>query len=200
MEGLMTGTEIRCPTPPLLAELWERGRAQGLHLGTLYVLNRPLYPGRRATYHHDTGDVWVWLDSRDPQRAAADLLHEFAHAYRHNRHPATIGAYCRDEAATQRLAQRLARRWGIPHLFPDQVLHEYLAFMQRQRVELPLAGDLAGDHSLCVAQAAFDALRALAAEHGWHSAAWDAMLWGDTNEPALPGYTANSVLTQREEL
>jgi hypothetical protein len=62
--------------------------------------------------------------------------------------------------------------------------------MQRQRVELPLAGDLAGDHSLCVAQAAFDALRALAAEHGWHGAAWDAMLWGDTHEPALPGYTA----------
>lgn len=196
MERLMTGRDRRLPVPDILDQFWWRAGAEGYPVRHLYVLDEPLHPGVAGTYNTSTKDVWIYLDRDCPDRAAAEaeaasnLLHEIAHAARAGRgvsRPETIGAYHRDEGATHRLAYRLARRWGVPHLFADKTLSAYLALIEERRDELERAGALAGNNALAVAQGAHDGLRALRGRHGWDDAAWEEALWGypcDAGDPA----------------
>jgi len=119
IERLMEGHDRRLPIPDALDYLWRRGVAEGYPLRRLYVFDSPLHLGVAGTYNSATGDVWVRLDAARPDRGAAEVeaaghvLHEISHAARARhgtRRPATIPAYHRDEAATQRLAHRLAGR------------------------------------------------------------------------------------------
>src|SRR5579871_905266 len=87
VERLMYGRDRRVPAPQLLRELWNRGRAAGYHLGTLYVLDAPLAAGTGGSYDRATGNIWVLHDPEHPERAAARLLHELGHSARRERRP-----------------------------------------------------------------------------------------------------------------
>ncbi len=177
IERLMEGHDRRLPIPDALDYLWRRGVAEGYPLRRLYVLDSPLHLSVAGTYNSATGDVWVRLDAARPDRGAAEVeaaghvLHEISHAARARhgtRRPATIPAYHRDEAATQRLAHRLARRWRVAHLLTHEVRDAYVRLLDELQPELEAAGTLAGDLSLATAAPALDGLRALRARHGWN--------------------------------
>lgn len=86
MERLLYGRDRRiAEPPPVLLELWERGRAAGYPLGRLYVLDAPLVPGVGGTYHRPSGDVWVHHDADAPDATVVRLLHEIGHAARRPR-------------------------------------------------------------------------------------------------------------------
>ncbi len=191
MEWAIEGRDCRLPVLPGLVTLWRRARDAGFVLDMLYVLDEPLHPGIAGQYNRETGDIWILHDPSDPSRMAAHLIHELAHAARRATVvPSTIDGYYRDEVATQRLAYRLARRWGMGELFPDEMLADYVRLMDRRREELPLAGDHAGSHRLTVASAALDDLVRLRHTYGWGDDAWDEALWGYAAEAGDPATCA----------
>jgi len=186
MERAMGERDRRLPIPADVAALWRRARDEGVALGALHVLDTPMHPGIAGQHNRESGDIWV-LHDPDPDRTVARLIHELAHAARRAVSiPETIEGYYRDEVATQRLARRLARRWGVGDLFPEEVVAAYLLLMRRRRMELPLAGDLAGSHRLGVATAALDDLLRMRHTFGWDDDAWDGVLWGDAAEADAP--------------
>jgi hypothetical protein len=179
------------PIPADVAALWRRARDEGVALGALHVLDTPMHPDIAGQHNRESGDIWVLHDPDDPDRTVARLIHELAHAARRAVSiPETIEGYYRDEVATQRLARRLARRWGVGDLFPEEVVAAYLLLMRRRRMELPLAGDLAGSHRLGVATAALDDLLRMRHTFGWDDDAWDGVLWGDAAEADDPATRA----------
>lgn len=190
MERAMGERDRRLPIPADVAALWRRARDEGVALGALHVLDTPMHPGIAGQHNRESGDIWV-LHDPDPDRTVARLIHELAHAARRAVSiPETIEGYYRDEVATQRLARRLARRWGVGDLFPEEVVAAYLLLMRRRRMELPLAGDLAGSHRLGVATAALDDLLRMRHTFGWDDDAWDGVLWGDAAEADDPATRA----------
>ncbi len=191
MERAMGERDRRLPIPADVAALWRRARDEGVALGALHVLDTPMHPGIAGQHNRESGDIWVLHDPDDPDRTGGRLIHELAHAARRAVSiPETIEGYYRDEVATQRLARRLARRWGVGDLFPEEVVAAYLLLMRCRRMELPLAGDLAGSHRLGVATAALDDLLRMRHTFGWDDDAWDGVLWGDDAEADDPATRA----------
>lgn len=104
----LLGRDLRVETPPAVAALWERARAEGIPVGPLYCLAAPWIPGAGAAIDRRDGATWIYHEPDALPRTLHFALHEIAHAARpaQGRHR-TIDDYCRDERETEEEARRL---------------------------------------------------------------------------------------------
>jgi hypothetical protein len=121
------GLPLRVAPPPACQRLWELAKASGIPVSQLYVLNHPLRSGKLGSRNIRTGEIWILYRGEEHlSETLVTELHELAHAKRNSVVEPTIEAYWNEEEATYQEAYKLAKAWGVPEYFSEEVLQQCL--------------------------------------------------------------------------
>jgi hypothetical protein len=184
---LMLGHSIVLPTPPTVDALMQRARAEGLAAGQVFVVSRRLHPGLRGGYERNTGNIWLhyWAGESEGERLLLQcLLVILAHIKLQRPVPTTIEEdWCR-EGDAWREACVLASDWEMPDLLHASELSERLRELERLETWHQAAGELAGVRDPFLARSAFHALVDIREREGWSDEAFEAALFGYSEDEA----------------
>ena len=117
------GSRIVLSMPPACAELIARARSEGIRVGKVFILSRPLCAGLQASCDRQTGDMWCWYDATSEQGTRETLQHLLfliALMSLHFSLPFTIEDDWAQMDAMYDRAFWLAQQWGYQDLFSNE--------------------------------------------------------------------------------
>src|SRR5258708_31278981 len=156
------GRSIRLPTPPACAHLMNLARADGIPVGALSIVFRPLEAGSGGTYDRASGDLCCCYEASQGEAGQRGVLQTLLMLIASVKCgfpvPRTIGEEWEQIQKAIEEAYALAHGWGQEAVFTEEDLQHLLT----QSIQLALchraAGSLAGHLSPDVPPLAYHAL------------------------------------------